>query len=506
MRHDLHVRPFGPDPQLVRRGRPERVRGREDHPFALRALSSRQLADRRGLAGPIHADDEHHGRWRRGSGEVPCRIAREQLRLELASNGRDRPVTGAALARAFDDLHGERGAEVARDERFLDVRPGLRRDAVAGQQAPKPRHEPAAAPAEAVLELARALGVLDHSAPRRRGQRFGRGAAGRGARAGATSREGGGLVEAEADDAAHGVVADRDAVQRVGRLDRAPVVRDDDALGVARELAERVGEPADVGLVERGVDLVEHAEGNGPDLEHREQEGDRGQGPLAAGEHRERLGLLARRARRDLDAGRGQVLGIGQGEAGVATTEELLEALVERSLERLERPAELVRDQPVQLPDELPRVLDGGLEVRALDLEPVEARLDLRVLVRGERVDGAEVVEPAAQGRQLRRCRRLACRRRRGPARPPRASGRPRGPPARGPRRGRRFPGRRMSPLGAERDGTPSRCRAVGPSAASSTSSCSRRPSSAILRLGVLALVDAGPLLGDPDSFAGGRC
>ena len=58
---------------------------------------------------------------------------------------------------------------------------------------------------------------------------------------------------------------------------------------VACELAQRVGEPADVGLVERRVDLVEHAERHGPDLEHREQQGDRGQRPLAAGEHRQRL-------------------------------------------------------------------------------------------------------------------------------------------------------------------------------------------------------------------------
>ena len=71
-----------------------------------------------------------------------------------------------------------------------------------------------------------------------------------------------------------------------------------------RQAPERVGEPADVGLVERGIDLVEDAERHRPDLEHREQQRDRRQGALAARQHRERLRLLARWPRHDLDTGR----------------------------------------------------------------------------------------------------------------------------------------------------------------------------------------------------------
>ena len=98
-----------------------------------------------------------------------------------------------------------------------------------------------------------------------------------------------GLVEPKADDPADRVVADGHAVERVGRLDRAAVVGDDDELGLVGEAAQRVGEAADVRLVERRVDLVEDAERDRPDLEHREQQGDRGQGPLAARQHRQRL-------------------------------------------------------------------------------------------------------------------------------------------------------------------------------------------------------------------------
>ena len=89
----------------------------------------------------------------------------------------------------------------------------------------------------------------------------------------------------------------------------------------------------DVCLVERGVDLVEHAERGRPDLEHREQERDGRQRPLAAREHRQRLRLLARRPGGDLDAGRRQVGRVGQDELGEPAAEQLLEAGVEGELE-----------------------------------------------------------------------------------------------------------------------------------------------------------------------------
>ena len=139
-----------------------------------------------------------------------------------------------------------------------------------------------------------------------------------------------GLVEPEADDAADRVVADGHAVQRVGRLDRAAVVGDDDELRLVGEAAQGIGEPADVRLVERGVDLVEHAERDRSDLEHREQQGDGGQGPLAARQHRQRLRLLAGRPGDDLDAGRAEVRRVGQRQPGVPAAEQLLEPRARR--------------------------------------------------------------------------------------------------------------------------------------------------------------------------------
>ena len=173
---------------------------------------------------------------------------------------------------------------------------------------------------------------------------------------------------------------------------------DDDALGGPRQLAERIGEPADVRLVERRVHFVEHAERHRPHLEHGEQQGDGRQGALAAREHRQCLGLLARRPRRDLDARRGEVLRIGEGQVGIAPAEQLLEPAVERLLQGGERAAELVADELVELGDQGARLLDGPDEVGALQFHPVEAGTELCVLVGREGVHRTEVVEAPAEG------------------------------------------------------------------------------------------------------------
>ena len=202
----------------------------------------------------------------------------------------------------------------ARDEGLLDLLPGVDVGRAAGQQAAHTGTEAPAGRLERVEQRAGAPGwpVMRRSphAPDRDGDGLARGQ----------------VCEAERDDAADRVVADRDAVERVGGLDRAAVVGDDDELDVLGERAQRRAEAPDVRLVERRVDLVEHAERHGPDLEHREQQRDRGQGALATGEHRQRLALLARRSRRDLHAGRREVVRLGQRELGLAPAEQLPEA------------------------------------------------------------------------------------------------------------------------------------------------------------------------------------
>ena len=95
----------------------------------------------------------------------------------------------------------------------------------------------------------------------------------------------------------------RDAVEDVGGLHRALLVAHDEELRLLAELVHEVEEAVEVHVVERGLDLVHHVEGRRPAAEHREQERQRGERALAAGEQRQLPHVLARRLGLHLDAG-----------------------------------------------------------------------------------------------------------------------------------------------------------------------------------------------------------
>ena len=67
------------------------------------------------------------------------------------------------------------------------------------------------------------------------------------------------------------------------------------------EAPHQLQEAVDVGVVERGLDLVEDVERARPGEEHREHEGERDQRLLAAREQREALHCLAARGHFNLD-------------------------------------------------------------------------------------------------------------------------------------------------------------------------------------------------------------
>ena len=261
-----------------------------------------------------------------------------------------------ALACSFDDLDGEVRPKVGRDEHLLDPLPCLVAAAAAehGPDAPdesraaslEPGHSSWASDPWFIVPLS-SDGPGEHVP-------------------GPVIVDGWQVGEPERDHVAHRVVTSGHAVQRVRGLDGAPIVGDDHELDVLREAAQGGREPAHVRLVERGIHLVQDAEGHGPHLEHGEQQGHRGERTLATREHRQRLAFLARRTRRDLDTGRSEVLRRGQRQGCVPSTEQLLEAARERALERHERRPELVGDEPLEARDERPRVTDRVLEVGLL--------------------------------------------------------------------------------------------------------------------------------------------
>ena len=78
----------------------------------------------------------------------------------------------------------------------------------------------------------------------------------------------------------------------------------------SRNSSMQAEEPVEVDVVERRLDLVHHVEGRRPAAEHGEQEGQRGERALAAGQQRQLLHVLARRLGLDLDAGVEQVVGL----------------------------------------------------------------------------------------------------------------------------------------------------------------------------------------------------
>src|SRR5439155_15328312 len=110
-------------------------------------------------------------------------------------------------------------------------------------------------------------------------------------------------VEALRDDLGDPVGRHRDAVEDIRGLDRAFLVCDDDELGPVGEAPQQRDEPPDVRVVERRLHLVEQVERTRPREEEREEERDRPERLLAAGEQREPRDPLTGRLELDLDAG-----------------------------------------------------------------------------------------------------------------------------------------------------------------------------------------------------------
>src|SRR5438132_11873115 len=100
-------------------------------------------------------------------------------------------------------------------------------------------------------------------------------------------------------------------------------MRDHDELRALAVLPQQRDEAADVRVVERRLDLVEQIERTRAREEEREEERDRAERLLAAGEKRQPLHLLAGRPQLDLDARLLLlVVGLRDAQAALAAREE----------------------------------------------------------------------------------------------------------------------------------------------------------------------------------------
>ena len=152
--HDGNAGSVGPDPELIDRGGTERVRGSEDDRLPLFEIARGELADRRRLAGAIDTHDEDDRRAARSRGpRRPVQVPLDEERRELVADRGLGSIGVAATARPLDEVHGQRRAHVARDERLFDVVPGRAVDAA--EIATELGHERAARPLQALIERVR---------------------------------------------------------------------------------------------------------------------------------------------------------------------------------------------------------------------------------------------------------------------------------------------------------------------------------------------------------------
>ena len=175
------------------------------------------------------------------------------------------------------------------------------------------------------------------------------------------------LREASRDDLRDAVGPHRHAVEDIGGLHRPLLVRHDDELRAIRVAAEELDEARDVRVVERCLDLVEEVEGARPREEEREEERDRAERLLAAGEEREARDALAGGPELDLDPGLSPVLvGLDEPKPALTAREERRGDLLEVLCDRGERLREPTLDGRRQLGAQLLELLEALLEIRTL--------------------------------------------------------------------------------------------------------------------------------------------
>ena len=143
--------------------------------MAGRRVATRELADRRGLAGPVDPHDEHDRRSALDRRlRHPDEVAGDQPRGKLGADVGQRALGTLAEAGLLDDIHRQRCADVTGDERLLDVIPG--RIIGAGPDgATEAGHEAATGALETRVERTDVLGLGER---RRSGDRLGLGGRG----------------------------------------------------------------------------------------------------------------------------------------------------------------------------------------------------------------------------------------------------------------------------------------------------------------------------------------
>ena len=147
------------------------------------------------------------------------------------------------------------------------------------------------------------------------------------------------------------------------------VMGDDDEPGfrAGTHLFEKAAEAIDVGVIQRGVHLVQHADGGGAGEEDGKDEGGGGQRLFAARHQRELAKALARRRGVDFEAGVERVFTFSEAQLGLAAAEQGVEQVLEVLIDDVEGGQQAfaafrvqLLDARVQRADIYSRALAGG--------------------------------------------------------------------------------------------------------------------------------------------------
>ncbi|HET9948664.1 MAG TPA: hypothetical protein VFQ22_07065, partial [Longimicrobiales bacterium] len=168
------------------------------------------------------------------------------------------------------------------------------------------------------------------------------------------------------------------------------------------EVLEQLDEAADVVLVERRVHLVHDAERARLHQVDAEEQRERRERALAAGEQVDALRALAARRCVDLDGRLERILRILEPDVGLAALEEALEGRSEVRADLLERADEEIRGGLVDLTDRGAQVVARGDEVLALGGEadiwlqdpedPLESPIEIHASPRGKRTQRIDLL------------------------------------------------------------------------------------------------------------------
>ena len=131
------------------------------------------------------------------------------------------------------------------------------------------------------------------------------------------------MLQVQFEQFGDAVLLHGDTIQHVGGLHGAPAVSDDDELRLIAHPAQVLGKPAHVGVIQRGLDLVQNAERSRVDGQNRKVAADGHQRLLAARESFQVLDDLARRCHPDANAAGEDIALVFQDQAGLTAAEQL---------------------------------------------------------------------------------------------------------------------------------------------------------------------------------------